>query len=114
MTMPLIAGSGSAASPSVHRLMICPSRSDGPPTLGKIGVIHRNLAQVISATRQDKNDAIAVADDRSDTALIGKHLQSGNRRNYALRHPSPDGGSQIGWALHTVVRSGLRQTIAPA
>jgi hypothetical protein len=82
--------------------------------LGKIGVIHRNLAQVISATRQDKNDAIAVADDRSDTALIGKHLQSGIRRKYALRHRSRDGGSQIGWALHTVVPSGLRQTIAPA
>ena len=56
-------------------------------------------------------------DDRSDTALIGKHLQSGIRRGYALRHPSPDRGSPIGWALHyrcPTCRSGLRQTIAPA
>jgi hypothetical protein len=40
-------------SPSVHRLMICPSPFHAPRASGEIGVIHRDLAQLVSSAQHD-------------------------------------------------------------
>jgi hypothetical protein len=47
-------------------------------------------------TWQDKNDAIAVAEDRFDGALIDKQPQVVVRRDRALRARSTDRRSPVG------------------
>src|SRR4029077_11784666 len=59
----------------------------------------RNQPHFAGATWQDKNDAIAVAEDWFDDMPIDKQSQVGIRCGRALRHWSTDRGSPVRQAL---------------
>ena len=56
MTWPRIGGSGSTASPSVPSAYHRPVTLDGPPTSRDIGMIYRDLTQLVCAAQHDALD----------------------------------------------------------